>query len=80
MSKTLSELHWLPIVYYVSYKWYIVMHVAVSGESPNYVTGILRFTASIPDHRNVCLADTFVYHVRNFLEKSFVSRIPMSVE
>ena len=56
------------------------MHAAVSGEKPNYVTDILTIKVSIPGQRNRCLSDTTVYDVRNFLEKSSVSRRLMSVE
>ena len=56
------------------------MQAAVSGESRNYVADILTLKASISGQRKIYLTDSLVYDVRIFLEKSFVSSRPMSVE
>ena len=45
------------------------MHVAVSGESRNYVADILTLKASISGQRKIYLTDTLAYDVRNFLEE-----------
>ena len=56
------------------------MHAAVSGESQNYAIDIMTTKAPIPGKKNIYLTDTLANYVLNFLEKSFVSRRPMSVK
>ena len=68
--KTLSERHWLPIIYYVRYKLFIMVHAAVSDKTPNYVSDILTLKVSIPGQINFCcMTDPLVYDVRNFWKR-----------
>ena len=48
ITRTMMELHWLPIEHRVKFKLCLIMHAAVSGQCPDYIREIVTPLAMIP--------------------------------
>jgi hypothetical protein len=45
---TLKQLHWLPIAQRVDYKLCLLIHEAVIGEAPTYLTDLMTAVTEVP--------------------------------
>ena len=61
LTRTLCELHWLPVVYRLRYKLFIIMHAAIMNESSKYINDIFTTTALIPGRSNIRLTDSCLW-------------------
>ena len=49
ITPAMRDLHWLPIVYRIRYKFCILMHAAANNKSPEYITEILVRNSSLQE-------------------------------
>ena len=48
VTSALRTLHWLPIQQRIQYKLCLLVHLALNGRAPSYLTDLLDTTASMP--------------------------------
>ena len=46
ITPSLIDLHWLPVLYRISYKILLLVHKAINGLSPSYISNLLSFCSS----------------------------------
>ena len=48
ITRTMTELHWLPIELRIKFKPCLIMHAVVSGQCPEYIRGAVTPLAMLP--------------------------------
>ena len=57
------SLHWLPIVQRINYKLCVMMHGAVHGKAPDYITSMVPLTSPLSGRSHLRSADRLLYDI-----------------
>jgi len=75
VTPALSQLHWLPVAYRITYKLCILMHLVHVGRSPSYLADLVTAIAKIPSRARLRSAASHCYELPStnlkFGERSF---------
>ena len=75
ITPVLHSLHWLPVVFRVTFKLCLLMHLVHTGRSPSYLTEIVQLTSSLPNRSRLRSADSQRYELPRlaleFCERAF---------
>ena len=63
MTPAMRELHWLPVMYCIKYKLFILMHASVNRCRPKYISEVLVATSALPGHSTLRSASSGAYDV-----------------
>ena len=59
VTPALRELHWLPVVQRIEYKLCLLVHRALIGQAPDYITNLLTLVTNTPSLRASSNGDLF---------------------
>ena len=61
ITRTMMKLHWLPIEHRIKFKLCLLMHAAVSGQHPDYISGAVTPLAMLPGRNKLRAAANGLY-------------------
>ena len=64
ITRTMMELHWLPIEHKIKFKLCLIMHAAVSGQCPDYIRWAITPLAMLPGRNMLRAAANGLYDVQ----------------
>jgi len=82
MQTKTASLHWLPIEARIRYKLCLLVHLALAGKAPAYITSLLQLSATLPSRQTIILRsatnnDLFLTQTRlKFGERAFSVAAP----
>ena len=63
VTSAMRELHYLPVVYRIKYKFNVLMFASVNGRCPNYISEVLVATSSLPGRSSLRSSTSGAYDV-----------------
>ena len=58
VTSAMTQLHWLPIEARIRYKLSLLVHLALAGKAPAYITSLLQLSATLPSCQTILRSAT----------------------